>query len=1338
MGRIDALIERWGLATVMVVGALYLLVGLGSMGLWEPWEMDRAAVARTLANPPRVVAALAAGHDREAAAIEAAAHEAGAALRLEREDDDDARGRAAGAGDRPLRAVLDAARDDVVAAVVLDVALILRDDSAASWRAAAEKVDEALRYVPNGRVVVLERKGGISREELETRFAIEHVRSAWGKIGREYALAPEGSGDALDAAVRSVAAEQGPDPRLSVLVEPDVATLASTLADAARAHAAIARFKEGGDTVVQAPLDTWLRTAMYRAFGPSELTTRFPGALLCLLALWILLVTARSVWGTRVAVITGLVLITMPLYWGQARIASGEPSSILGLTLFACGLLLRARGAASERLAWTYLGLGFAVGFLGEGLFGPLLFVALALVLPISSGARTVREWLPPLVFGVLTALLFVWVQAGPVDGFAGQFRVTQPLFSEGPSAYSRTFDLVIRELGFGLYPWSPLVIVGIAGLIFHSLARKDGAAVLVAAWFCLSAVALMIAQKSFNHLVWAGAPAAALGVGLLFDQLVRKGARSRFIAVALVAMFVLLINELARTPASLVAHLAYDPPFTAQGAMRFPEGVGETMLDALLVLVALAFLTVAHFGRLVSFAGRAFTTFRRERPFAIALGVVVVLAPLYWLAKVGEAHRVAASAAMMKDLGESQQHFVRSWASVYEPGFLLSLLTVVTLVVTVFLAYVPVVKRLGARIGRVGAYLPGPRVLYAGAAVCFVVLAVILALGVTFPSDYAAELWAPASLVAYVAVAGFAVLVGRLSGDRVQGVAVGVAGLALLACIRVMRDGGFHEPGFVVLLLAGWLCLALAALPQLLARPERFALGAGLLISASLLANVIPLLDRYTWIEDVLDPGTGGRMVSRLVLRSVGTWICYLAILALIVNRLYHERLAPRLRRVVVLERGPVVVAGALFAGLIVTVSTVTGYQRDLGENVSQKHVLDAYQRSFGDDALAHLFKHGNFGAVGRKDNNFYTAGIPEIRDRQAALQVLLAAQDQVVTLDTAEGTETRALPGWSRADDADGDGHRDRVAIRGFATAATESTLTDATQTWTPGALVGRVLVDASGREWRIVGNDAHTVTVDAASARLSFVPGSPTRSYYAIDVAQVPDHRATAETPRRRGLLLPADALSELNFAYRKISGGRPLPILDGSSYRVLLAASWLAEGEKQQNWLANATLTQAEFDAISDPRLQRVSGVFDGEIEVVGYRLEDTGKGAMYPVTLYFKAKKPMNKSYKLFMHMDLEGGTERIHGDHWILNRTRDTEDQKGCVGCYRTDHWLPGDIIADRYEIDAGQSPAGDYMMWIGFYIPGPDTRLKVTSFEQGRVKHDGQNRLGIGTIHVR
>ncbi|MCA9517639.1 MAG: glycosyltransferase family 39 protein, partial [Myxococcales bacterium] len=1270
----------------------------------------------------------------------AAAHEAGVALRLEREDDDDARGRAAGSSERPLRAVLDAARDDVVAAVVLDVALILRDDTAASWRAAADKVDEALRYVPNGRVVVIERKGGISREELETRLATERVRSAWVKVAREYQLAPEGAGDAVDASIRGVAEGQGPDPRLSILVEPDAAALADVLSDAASAHAAIARFKDNGDTVVQAPLDTWLRTAMYRAFGPSELTTRFPGALLGLLALWILLVTARSLWGTRVAVIAGLVLLTMPLFWGQARIASGEPSSILGLTLFACGLLLRARGAASERLAWTYLGLGFLVGFLGEGLFGPLLFVSLALVLPVTSGARGLRDWLPVLVFGALTALLFAWVQAGPADGFAGQFRVTQPLFSEGPSAYSRTFDLVIREIGFGLYPWSPLVVVGVAGLMFHGLSRKDGGAILVAAWFTLSAAALMITQKSFNHLVWAGAPAAALGVGLLFEQVIRGSVKSRFIALALAAMFLLLINELARTPASLVAHLAYDPPFTAQGAMRFPEGVGETMLDALLVLVALALLMMAHFGRLMTFGGRALTTFRKERPFAIAVGVIVALIPLYWLAaKVGEAHRVAASASLVKDLGESQQRFVRSWASMYEPGFLLSLLTIVTLVLTVFLAYVPYIRDLGAKIGRVRAYLPAPRLLYTAAAACFVVLAFILALSVTFPSDYAQELWAPASLVAYLGVAGFAYITFRMTGDRVQAIAVGVAGLALLASIRIWRDGGFHDIGLVALLVAGWLCLAFAALPQLLARPERFALGAGFLIATALLANVIPLLDRYTWIEDVLEPGTGGTLAGRVVLRSVGTWILVLGIALLVVNRLYHDRLAPMARRLVVLERGPIVVAGALFVGLVVTVSTVSGYQRDLGANVSQKHVLDAYHESFGDDGLAHIYKHGNFGAVGRKDNNFYTAGIPEIRDRQTALEVLLASEDQVVTLDTAEGTETKALPGWSRADDTDGDGHRDRLAIRGFATAATESTLTDATQTWTPGSLKGRVLLDASGREWTVVDNDAHSVSVDAAASRLSFVPGSPLRSYYIIDVASgAPDHRATAETPARRALLLPADALSEINYAFRKIAGGRHLPVLDGTSYRVLLAASWLEEGEQQQNRLANATLTQAEYDAMSDPRLHRVSGVYDGEIEVVGYRVEDGKKGGTYPVTIYFKALKPINKSYKLFMHMDLEGGTERIHGDHWILNLTRDTEDQKSCVGCYRTDHWLPGDIVADHYEVDAGQSPAGDYMMWIGFYIPGPDTRVKVTRFDQGSVKHDGQNRLGIGTIHIR
>ena len=56
--RLVAFINRHGVLVALAVGVVVLVTRLGSSGLWEPWEMDRADLARTLASPPEAVAAL--------------------------------------------------------------------------------------------------------------------------------------------------------------------------------------------------------------------------------------------------------------------------------------------------------------------------------------------------------------------------------------------------------------------------------------------------------------------------------------------------------------------------------------------------------------------------------------------------------------------------------------------------------------------------------------------------------------------------------------------------------------------------------------------------------------------------------------------------------------------------------------------------------------------------------------------------------------------------------------------------------------------------------------------------------------------------------------------------------------------------------------------------------------------------------------------------------------------------------------------------------------------------------------------------------------------------------
>ena len=42
------------------------------------------------------------------------------------------------------------------------------------------------------------------------------------------------------------------------------------------------------------------------------------------------------------------------------------------------------------------------------------------------------------------------------------------------------------------------------------------------------------------------------------------------------------------------------------------------------------------------------------------------------------------------------------------------------------------------------------------------------------------------------------------------------------------------------------------------------------------------------------------------------------------------------------------------------------------------------------------------------------------------------------------------------------------------------------------------------------------------------------------------------------------MPADSFSGVNHAFRKISGGRHIPVIDGRSYRVLLTAIFMLAG------------------------------------------------------------------------------------------------------------------------------------------------------------------------------
>lgn len=1343
--------DKWGLPLTLLVGAAALFAGLGNTGLWDPWEMDRADVARTLSEPAQVMVAL---RDRSGPVRDAVEQAAAAADVVARFAEAPVAGKlATTAATRTLRQSLDRAKTEITAAVVFDSRLLGSSGGPAAWNKAWTQLQEASRYVPNGRIIVIEAPGGPSQQDLIAELGAARVRTGYDELSE----IADGLSKVTWPPVSDTAFWQphlGGMPLLDdlVIVAPGP-ELADVLDDARAAAGRVVAFKDHGDTLTMPPLAAWLTAISYRLFGVSELTTRLGGALLGFLTLLALVMGIRPVYGTRTACLAGLVLTSTPLFFVQARSAAGEPGTMLGLALVLVALLGRGTpdgptadagdGAAvvhDPTPRWGLLLVGALVALLAKGLAGLAIVTvtAVAVAAVVWDAGRRLR--LPAVALLALLGLVAVWVLGSPPDGWAGQLRFTVPMFSDGPTAYERNFDYALKAIGFGTFPWTPLMVVGLAALGLDAARDRDPRGVVVVVAFAVGSLATMGLLKAHNHFLWCAAPAGAVAVALFLERALKRGVASTFLGFMVLIMGFILARELTKDPQPLAGFLVVDPPFADQAGQRFPEEV--TMGSIAMLAFAMAALVPAH--HLTRFASateplRRF--FRKPAPFTVALSAVVGL--FGFVVFLRTAIRLVGGTQLdeaRKAFGAAQLEWPTSFLAFGDPVSILGWVTLGGLVLIGLGRYGLLRKRYTARV--VEAPLSGSKLTIGG--VAWVVAGVHMLLSVTWPDGYWAETLGNVELLLVAALAAFLAWRATSSGAgavAAGAVAAGILGLWLAS--RISRDATLLTPWLVGLVLIGWAGFAAALWSRLTANGTDFARLSGWLVTASFLLMALPLLERWDHIVDVVYPGTAESETMYLLTRSRVTWLLYLSAGFLVGNRYLVGRLGPLPRLLPLSERPWLAATAAVFGGLVFMVATLAGFYPSLAHHVSQKHIVDAYRSAEGQEEGAlgeRIFKHGKFAASGRKDANFYTAGIPEIRDRSAALQVLVGTRDQAVSLDTPSGTDLQLMRGYSPDNDLDGDGRRDAEAVAGFSTLVAADKLVDSGASWSPDEHAGRELIDSAGRKWSIEGNDATTLRLKG-SGRPTFSPTRAERNVYVIDDPAIAKHRASALERERRYLLLPVDSFSDINNAYRKLTGGSHVPILDGRSSRVLLATTWLGDGEEQDNRYARHTLTRARFDALPAEQLTRGWATFDDKIRILGSATdkETYAPGDKVTLKLYFEVLSKVRTSQKIFMHIDKDGTTHRIHGDHWPLNMGVGEEPEKTCVGCYRTDHWYPGDVVIDVWEGEIPQgTPSGVQDIWLGLYNPTTDKRMVVKGWDKDRVRHDGNNRVRVGGFQVR
>jgi hypothetical protein len=230
-----------------------------------------------------------------------------------------------------------------------------------------------------------------------------------------------------------------------------------------------------------------------------------------------------------------------------------------------------------------------------------------------------------------------------------------------------------------------------------------------------------------------------------------------------------------------------------------------------------------------------------------------------------------------------------------------------------------------------------------------------------------------------------------------------------------------------------------------------------------------------------------------------------------------------------------------------------------------------------------------------------------------------------------------------------------------------------------------------------------------------------------------------------PQRVFALVAADELAALDAAFKQ--AGVPYYAVDASSSRFLLLSNQLAAGQRDDNPLlknvwtppvagnpslptnptlpANPSLPPLPASSAKPPWTWRVpvSATFGDGIQLVGADFPETvHRPGRIPLDLYFKVKTRPPGGYKIFVHFD-GPAAPRVIGDHDPVNRA------------FPTSFWLPGEYVRDHSETDVPlmTTPAGTYVVYIGFWPGGEGKRLPITEGP-----NDGADRVRLGTLEIK
>ncbi len=352
----------------------------------------------------------------------------------------------------------------------------------------------------------------------------------------------------------------------------------------------------------------------FKQFGLHDYAGRLPLALWAVLGALVLYVFLKRLLSPRAGLYGVLVLVTMPLYFMQARTMLGDIVTMASFALCFCGFAGALLDTSKNwRVGWFILGFGGALaGYLCRGLIigiaAPCLAVGLTWVCVTGAGGfrpKVKKDWWFHLVgAGVLTigayaafrglSTLFEmgWPKPHPVQPLARLlgFELLRKPPVEG------TFDLTIRDLGHALFPWSAFIPLAFGRLfaIPKSASAQDRrreiglrVSLLLGAACCYGAYAVIAPYA--GGLPFAGPALLAAIVAIVIFDFERGAKPSGPLAVGTVVLTLVLLFDIRKIPVKAlsvfgVAEREFPKDFEASGS--------KMMIAAAAIFMALILLT--------------------------------------------------------------------------------------------------------------------------------------------------------------------------------------------------------------------------------------------------------------------------------------------------------------------------------------------------------------------------------------------------------------------------------------------------------------------------------------------------------------------------------------------------------------------------------------------------------------------------------------------------------------------------------------------------------------------------------------------------------------------------